>query len=83
MGKPDEEALGGVGRHWGVYLRKNLPEAEVVELELTDKEAVQVIRMFRKFSGVKSRAYQSLTTFLDAEQWYAGIAKLYDKGVGE
>lgn len=80
LGKIDDNIeIKGVGRYWGVYFRNNLPEAEKVELDLTDKEAMQVIRMFRKFSGIKSRSYSSLTTFLDAEQWYEGIARLYDK----
>lgn len=67
-----------IGRHWGVYFRKNLPEAQVVELDITDEQATRIIRMYRKFANIKARSYKSLFVFLDASQWLDGISKLYD-----
>lgn len=79
LGKKEGEFLkgvaSGVGRHWGAYFRKDLPLAEKVVLKLTDKQAVKVIRLFRKFSGVRSRSYRSLTVFLDGSQWRENIEK--------
>ncbi len=80
LSKVEQAAVGKVGRYWGAYFRPNLPTAEPIRIEVTDKQAVRIIRMFRRHSGVRNRAYKSLTVFLDGSQWRRNIEKMLDDG---
>lgn len=77
--KIEENSYENIGRHWGVYFRGDLPEAESVALEITDEQAVKIIRWFRKFSGVSNRSYESLTIFLNASHWLESIERMIDE----
>ena len=67
MGKTIQASAGRVGRWWGVAIRDNFEAvvSAVKALDLTEEEAVQLLRAFRRLSGVRGRDYPSLTTFID------------------
>jgi len=69
MAKPGGENLN-IGRIWGVLRPENIPFVKGVLVQLTEKEAVTLIRYMRHYARVKSRDYKSLTVFLDASFWY-------------
>jgi len=78
MAKPSDVEY--CGRFWGAYHKENLKRymSEEVTYEVTEKLACQLIRYFRKLSGVKSRAYPSLTIFGDGEFWVTVLRKMLD-----
>lgn len=57
------------GRYWGVVNRQNIPFGEAVTLPVDYRDAVQVMRYQRRFSGLRSRSSRSLTVYCDADQW--------------
>lgn len=58
------------GRFWGVLNRENIPLGEIEIIEIDHKTACQVIRLQRRFMHMKkSRDFNSLKTFCDADQW--------------
>lgn len=57
------------GRWWGVFFRERLPLGELVNVEVTEKQAVQFIRYMRRFAHIKPRDYQSLTIICNADVW--------------
>lgn len=57
------------GRWWGVFFRDRLPLGELVNVEVTEKQAVQFIRYMRRFARIKSRDYKSLTIICNADTW--------------
>ena len=60
----------GVGRWWGAYFRKELPWAETASIDITEKNAIRLIRFMRKFAQIKPREYSSLTILCDSELWF-------------
>jgi len=65
-----EQAIGDeVGRWWGVEFRGDIPWGDLVVFEVTNHEACTLIRYFRRHAGIWSRAYTSLTVFLNCDQW--------------
>jgi len=75
MAKPGCENLN-IGRIWGVLKPENIPFVKGVLVQLTEKEAVTLIRYMRRYARVKSRDYKSLTVFLDASFWYYRLADI-------
>lgn len=67
MGKTVQAQAGRVGRWWGVAMRENFEAvvSAVKALDLTEQEAVQLLRAFRRLSKVRGRDYPSLTAFID------------------
>lgn len=67
MGKTIQAQAGRVGRWWGVAMRDNFDAvvSAVKALDLTEQEAVRLLRAFRRLSHVPGRDYPSLTTFID------------------
>ncbi len=64
------QALGeGVGRWWGVWHRSNLPVGVRKVCELAEKDAIQLLRYFRRHARIKNLPFKSLTCFLDCDQW--------------
>jgi hypothetical protein len=59
----------GVGRWWGVALRKTfrLYVSEKNQVELSDEESINVLRVFRKLSKAFPRRYRSLTAFISGK----------------
>lgn len=73
--KSEQAAHEGVGRWWGVCSREQVPWGELVIYQLTAREAARVVRLFRRFAGLRSRAYKSLTVFLDGSFWDDSIGR--------
>lgn len=67
------ETFGSVGRLWGVLGRNRLPLAEKRTVLITPGEAVEIIRWARRFAGLKSRNYTTLSIYCDALHWYAKL----------
>lgn len=71
---PEEEEETGwssPGRFWGVKGRKNLPVvvSKVLEI-LSEKQVFDIMRLMRRYSGIKGRSYRSLSIVCnDPAQW--------------
>jgi hypothetical protein len=59
-----------VGRFWGIYFRDRMPWGEYVEVTLTDREAIHMIRLMRKKIRLIGYAGRSLSIFTLADFWY-------------
>lgn len=70
----------GVGRWWGIYNRNNMPWATPSDLNLSEKEAVVLMRIMRRYSKIKARDYSSLKIFCHADFWFDKINKLLGRG---
>jgi hypothetical protein len=53
------------GRFWGVTGRKNIPWSEVKTIEITEKQAFQILRAMRRYARIRSRSYESLTLYVN------------------
>lgn len=78
-----EEYSDGVGRWWGAYFRKDLPWARQIQLEVSEKDAYEIMRLMRKHADLIPRNYQSLTVFCDADQWLEKLPKMLESLNGE
>lgn len=67
LGKVVESLEGWdyVGRYWGMFSKVNLPWSELVSVELTEREAINFIRLLRRYAHIKGRDYKSLTCFVN------------------
>lgn len=77
LGKTFEVAEWGdkwTGRFWGYIQRELIPFGEKVKIPATYRSVVDCMRYQRRFSGIRSRAYNSVTIFCDADQW---VRKLF------
>jgi len=81
LGKIDKTYNGLVGRWWGVKGRVNLPWAVFMVACVSPKNAQTLIRYFRRYAHIKSRAYLGLTVICDAAQWISKIDFLRDADV--
>lgn len=73
VGKKVESLPGweNVGRYWGIFMSKNVPWAELVEEAVTYRQAVQLMRYFRRYAHVKGRDYKSLEILVkNVDYWY-------------
>lgn len=68
------------GRYWAVVNRENIPFGQEMIMYITQQDAKTWMRYQRRFSGIRSRVYSSLTTFSDAEQWISNIIRTKDNG---
>lgn len=70
---------GGEGgyRWWGVVGDVTRFQADIIEVELTDKESTLVLRTFRKLAKAGSRAYASLTVFLSGTWLLKYVTRLF------
>lgn len=75
MAKVGDYALE-VGRVWGVIQITNIPWVRAILCEITEGEAVQLIRYMRRFARLRGRDYKSLTVLLNAEFWWLSLDKL-------
>jgi len=73
LGKTFQVAEWGktwTGRFWGVISRENIPVGEQKTIEVTYQKVCTIMRYQRRFMNMrKSRDYNSLKTFCDADQW--------------
>lgn len=59
-----------IGRVWGLFNRARLPVSEYIEVQVSQKTVVKIMRLMRKYSGIKSRDYPSLSIFVNnPERW--------------
>lgn len=70
----------GVGRWWGVIRAEYMPFVQALMVQLTEKEAVQLIRYMRRFARLRGRSFFSLACFLDADFWWDRLADLLHPG---
>jgi hypothetical protein len=84
LGKTFEVADWGklwTGRFWGVISRENIPVGNKRILQVDYKKVITIMRYQRRFMNMrKSRDYNSLKTFCDADQW---VNKLLGSGPAE
>jgi hypothetical protein len=64
------------GRFWAVVQRDNIPFGLGMIMYITKKDAHTWMRYQRRFSGIKSRNYSSLTTFCRADDWTSNIMEV-------
>lgn len=85
MGKDAQTAGSEVGRWWGVCVRKvfTLFQSAVHAVELTEQQAVNVLRAFRRLSHAGSRDYIGLTAFCDGEWLSRKLGALAEPVVGK
>lgn len=69
MSKEVNETYADWGRWWGVFHRSNLPFGEVVNVEVSEKKAIEFIRYMRRFARLRSRDYKSLTVICNSDFW--------------
>lgn len=74
VGVPWPRHKGSVGRLWGVVGRDSIPWAGQVTKELSDAAAVKIIRLGRKFAGLKGRRFDALGFFCDASFWHSKLS---------
>jgi hypothetical protein len=65
-----------LGRVWGVWSVENIPFVKAILVVLDEKEAVQLLRLMRRFARIRSRDYRSLKIMCDAEFWWRNLDKL-------
>jgi hypothetical protein len=58
-----------VGRLWWCWNIPELPWVRPVLIKLKEKEAVQLIRIMRRFARIRGYDRKSLSVFCDARQW--------------
>lgn len=74
LGKVEDDIIASPGRFWGV--RGSIPWSFLVSASLTYHEAVYLIRLIRRACRLKSRQYQSLSGFVDANFWFDRLDRL-------
>lgn len=73
MSKEAKQEDFEIGRVWGVFHPENIPFVKAILCQLTEEEAVTLIRYMRRFAKMHSRDYKSLTLFCDANFWYSRL----------
>lgn len=72
ISKSSVEGWKNVGKWWGVFFKERLPFGEEVVFEITDENAIQIMRYMRRFTGHRSctgRNNQSRQIICDANHW--------------
>jgi hypothetical protein len=59
------------GRFWGVKNRTAIPWAEIEEVAITTPEAYKLLRLMRRYAGMKNRRWSSLTIFCQSPEFWA------------
>lgn len=75
MAKPAKFTLE-IGRVWGVVRIELIPWVRALLCQLTENEAVRLIRYLRRFAHLRSRDYKSLTVLVDAHFWYVNLDRI-------
>lgn len=73
IGKTFEVAEWGsqwTGRFWGIGQRQNIPFGEKCEIEVTNRDVIEIMRYQRRFMDMRTnRDLNSLKTFCNADFW--------------
>lgn len=64
------------GRVWGVHNSDCLPWVKAICVQLSEREAVKLMRYARRFAHLRGRDYKSLTIFCDAGFWYKRLVDI-------
>jgi hypothetical protein len=56
------------GRYWGVSYRENIPWSRVEVFEVFQGQIILAMRYMRRYAGIKSRDYSSLSIFVNNPQ---------------
>jgi hypothetical protein len=70
LGKSQEAVASPVGRFWGIFNRADVPWSDEVIYIVTQAQAVMAMRYMRRYAGIRSRDYSSLTIYINSPpQW--------------
>jgi len=70
MGKLETGVSGQSGRFWGVSGRGYIPWSAIEEFKVFPGQVVMAMRYMRRYAGLKSRDYSSLSIFVnDVGKW--------------
>lgn len=73
----DDIGWDAPGRFWGVKNRQAIPWAEIESASITVPEAYKVLRLMRRYSGIKNRPWSSFTIFCNVpEFWHERLDRL-------
>jgi hypothetical protein len=81
MAHVSEVAVPLYGRCWGLYNRKCIPWAQMVEVELEGREGYRLRRIARRYiEHCRGRRYHlrdgcGLSVFCDAERWWVNLVR--------
>lgn len=74
LGKTQENYGKEVGRFWGIFNRKGVPWSDEVVFWITRGQGVMAMRYMRRYAGLKSRDYSSLSIYINSPpEWYRAI----------
>jgi hypothetical protein len=66
------------GRIWGNIAQQNFPYVPCISIRLTDRQAISVIRYFRKLTGIKAFSFQRLTILGDPDFWFERLTDILE-----
>jgi hypothetical protein len=69
LAKLDNSQYENVGRWWGIVSRGLVPWGEDSSIDLTERQAVILLRWLRKFIGLGGYSNKSLTGYTVADRW--------------
>jgi hypothetical protein len=76
MGKDIEFGNMDTGRCWGVINPENIPFVKAILCELTEEEAVKLIRYMRRYARIHGRDMKCLTIFCNPDFWYEKLPEI-------
>lgn len=59
------------GRWWGVYNADALPWAQMLSIDVPRHESILFLRTMRRYAGIKSRDFSSLSILVNDATWWA------------
>lgn len=79
VAKQDDNAVPeGCGRFWAFFGADNIPWAEMVRISATDKQVVQIFRLFRRYARLKPRSRTpTMCLYANASFWWDKLDKLF------
>lgn len=69
LGKLDDNEAEHPGRFWGVFQADFLPWAELVTYSVGVRDVLNIMRIMRRFMGIKGHSRRTLQMLCDADQW--------------
>lgn len=64
------------GRVWGEWNSENIPYVKAILCQLSEAEAVQLIRYMKRYAKINGRDYKALSIFCDVDFWYNNLTKI-------
>lgn len=73
----DAQGWDAPGRFWGAKNRQFIPWAEIEQVAISTPEAYKLLRLMRRYAGMKNRHWSSLTIFCNSpEFWHDRLDRL-------